>query len=82
MIFLRSFIGKFVYSLARPVFWRKEISWHLSEILFILPVSLFVGDFSFIRGYKKHGCICLEFDKACFYCPSGLDIIGYSNKDL
>jgi len=38
---------------------------------------LFVGDFSFIRSCRKHERICLEIDRAYFYCPLGLDIIGY-----
>jgi len=43
---------------------------------------LFVGVFSFIRGCRKHECTRLEINRACFYCPSRLEIIGYSNKGL
>jgi len=53
-----------------------------SKEYYLRHLFLFVGDFSFIRGYRKHGCICLEIDRACFYCLSGLDIIGYFNKGL
>jgi len=43
---------------------------------------LFVGDFSFIRGCRKHECIRFKINRACFYCFLGLEIIGYSNKSL
>jgi len=45
---------------------------------------LLVGDFSFIRGCRKHECTRMHFkiNRVCFYCPSGLEFIGYSSKSL
>jgi len=43
---------------------------------------LLVGDFSFIRDYKKRECTRFKINRICFYCPSGLEFIGYFNKSL
>jgi len=84
MIFLRSSIDKFVSSLARSVFWRKgemDLVGPPRNIICFIHFLL-VGDFSFIRGCKKHECTWFKMNRACFYCPLGLEIIGCSNKGL
>jgi len=43
---------------------------------------LFVGDFSFIGGCRKHECTRFMITKACSYCPLELGIVGYSDKSL
>jgi len=43
---------------------------------------LFLGDLSLIRGCRKHEGTCFKINRACFYCPLGLEIIGCSNKGL
>jgi len=82
VIFLRSSIGKFGSSLARPVSWRE------GKMNFVGPSRniirfihfLFVDDFFFIGGCRKHECF--KIAKACSYCPLGLGIVGYSDKSL
>jgi len=46
------------------------------------PFFIVVGDFPFIRGCRKRECTCFKTDRARFYCPLGLEIVGYSNKSL
>jgi len=69
--FLQSSIDKFVSSVARLVFWREDkVSFVASSRNIICFVHfLFVGDFSFIRGCRKHECISLKINRACFYYP-------------
>jgi len=83
MILLRSSIGKFGFSLPAP-FLEERARWvsrYLPEIL-NHPFFVIVGDFSFIRGSRKHECTCFKTDRARFYCPLRLEIVGYSNKSL
>jgi len=84
MIFLWSFISKFGSSLARPVFWREgkmDLVGPSRNIICFIHFLL-VGDFSFIRGCRKHECTWFKINSACFYCLLGLEIIGCSNKGL
>jgi len=70
--------------LAHPVFWREDkmnLVGPYRNIIWIIHF-LFVGDFSFIRDCRKHECTCFKINRACFYCPLELEIIGYSNKSL
>jgi len=83
MILLRSSIGKFGFSLPAPFLEERArwVSQYLPEIL-NHPFFVIVGDFSFIRGSRKHECTCFKTDRARFYCPLRLEIVGYSNKSL
>jgi len=82
MILLRLSIGKFGSSFARPVSQgegKMSPTVPSRDIIFFIHF-LFVGDFSFIRGCRKHECTH-EANRARSCCLLGLEVIK-SNKSL
>jgi len=87
MIFLQLSIGKFGSSLC-PVSWRESrmnlVGPSRNIICFIH--FLLVGDFSFIKGCRKHEwCTRFKINRVSFYSPFGIYSelnIRYSNKGL
>jgi len=82
MIFLRLSIGKFGSSFARPVSCGEGKIKIMGPSRNIVCLNfLFGGDFSFIRGCRKHECT-RKINRARFCCLSGLEVIRHFNKVL